>query len=166
MRRNTDLGTDLIKGALAGAAATWVMERVTSYLYEHENPAARQREDGARQGKHAFAVAAEKTTNLTGIGLSEEQRQRLGMAYHWGLGLGAGAIYAALRRRVGWLDWGQGTAFGFLFFVLVDEAMNAALGLTPPPRAFPWQAHARGLAGHVVYGIVADAALDAVDRAA
>ncbi len=107
MRRRTNLGTDLLKGALAGLVATWVMERVTTYLYEHEGSAARQREDEARQGKHAFTVAAEKTTDLTGISLSEDQQQRLGMAYHWGLGLGAGALYAALRRRVGRLDSGK-----------------------------------------------------------
>ncbi len=166
MARNTSFGTDLLKGVLTGVAATWVMERVTEYLYEHEDPAARRREDQARQGKHAFAVAAEKTAGLTGVHLSEAQQRKLGMTYHWGVGLGAGALYAVLRRRVGWLDRGQGAAFGLLFFVLVDEAMNAAMGLTPPPQDFPWQAHARGLAGHLVYGVVAETALDVLDRAA
>jgi hypothetical protein len=165
-RRRSSPATDLIKGAIAGAVATCVMERVTTYLYEHENREARQREDKVRQGKHAFVVAAEKTSELAGIRLSEPQRDKLGMAYHWGLGLGAGTLYAALRRRVDWLDWGQGTAFGFLFFLLIDEALNTAFGLTPPPQAYPWQAHARGLAGHLVYGVVADTALDVMDRAA
>jgi hypothetical protein len=165
-RRETNVGAALIKGAFAGAVATWVMEQVTTYMYEHENRAARQREDEARGGKHAFAVAAEKTARLTGIHLSEGQQQRLGLAYHWGLGLGAGALYGALRPRIGWLDRGQGALFGLLFFLLIDEAMNTAFGLTPPPRAFPWQAHARGLAGHLVYGLVTETALDALDRAA
>ena len=31
----------------------------------------------------------------------------------------------------------------------VDEGLNPALGLTPGPDRFPWQAHARGLAGHM-----------------
>ncbi len=139
---------------------------MTTYLYEHEDREARQREDEVRKGKHAFVVAAEKTSDLAGIRLSETQQQRLGMAYHWGLGLGAGAVYAPLRRRVGWLDRGQGTAFGLLFFLLVDEALNTALGLTPPPQVYPWQAHARGLARHVAYGLVADTALKVLDRAA
>jgi uncharacterized membrane protein YagU involved in acid resistance len=142
------------------------MERVTTYLYEHENREARQREDEVRKGKHAFAVAAEKTTDLAGIQLSKPQQEKLGMAYHWGPGLGAGALYAALRRRVAWLDWGQGTAFGFVFFLLIDEALNRALGLTPSPQDYPWQTHARGLAGHLVYGVVADTALDVLDQAA
>lgn len=160
------LAADLIKGVVAGAAATWVMERVTTYMYEHENRDARRLEDEVRHGKHAFAVAAEKTSKLTGVHLSKEQQEKVGMAYHWGLGLGAGALYAAVRRRVDWVDRGQGLAFGLMFFLLVDEAMNTALGLTPPPQAYPWQAHARGLAGHLVCGVVADTALDALDRAA
>lgn len=35
---------------------------------------------------------------------------------------------------------------------IVDQGMNTALGLTAPPRAWPWQAHARGMAAHAVYG--------------
>jgi hypothetical protein len=165
MSKRGSLASELAKGILAGVVATWMMERVTTYLYEHENPEARRREDDARQGKHAYAVAAEKTASLIGVQLSDEQQQTLGMVYHWGLGLGAGAVYAALRRRVDWLESGRGTAFGFLFFILVDEVLNIALGLTPPPQAYPWQAHARGLAGHLTYGVVADTALNALNRA-
>ena len=34
---------------------------------------------------------------------------------------------------------------------VVVEVLNSALGLTPPPRAFPWQVHARGFAAHLLY---------------
>jgi len=33
------------------------------------------------------------------------------------------------------------------FFLLVDEAAQAALGFAAPPQEFPWQTHARRLAG-------------------
>lgn len=36
--------------------------------------------------------------------------------------------------------------------LVVDEGANTALGLTAPPHEWPWQAHARGLAAHLVYG--------------
>jgi hypothetical protein len=36
--------------------------------------------------------------------------------------------------------------------LLVDEAANALLGLTPPPGQFPLAAHLRGFAAHLVYG--------------
>jgi len=37
-------------------------------------------------------------------------------------------------------------------------------GMTPGPGSFPWQAHARGLVGHLVFGLAAEAALSAADR--
>jgi hypothetical protein len=41
----------------------------------------------------------------------------------------------------------------------MDETLTPALGLTPGPDAFPWQTHARGLAGHLVFGTVANGVL-------
>ncbi|MDP9348903.1 MAG: DUF1440 domain-containing protein [Gemmatimonadota bacterium] len=166
MNRNGDILTDVVKGALAGAAATWVMGQVTTYLYEQESREARRQEDEARDGKIAYGVAAEKAAELVGRELSEEQRKQYGSAIHWGLGLGAGAVYGALRHRVPLAEWGHGLLFGTAFWLLVDEGSNTALGLTPGPTAFPWQTHARGLTGHLVFGVAADATLHALDRVA
>jgi uncharacterized membrane protein YagU involved in acid resistance len=70
-----------------------------------------------------------------------------------------GAVYAVLRRRVPWASLGFGTLYGALFWLAVDEAANTVLGLTPPPGEFPWEAHARGLGGHLVYGVATEAGL-------
>lgn len=59
-----------------------------------------------------------------------------------------------------------GRPFGLGFFLAVDELMNPLLGLTPAPQAFPWQAHARGLAGHVVFGVTNHVVLEGLDRVA
>jgi uncharacterized membrane protein YagU involved in acid resistance len=95
--------------------------------------------------------------------LDEEREKQLGSALHWGLGVGAGALYGAIRRRVPGIAIGQGTAFGTAFWLVIDEAANALLRLTPGPAAFPWQTHARGLAGHLAFGIVADTVLDVAE---
>jgi hypothetical protein len=160
------LAGDLVKGALAGAFATWVMGYATTYLYEAENEEARKREDEAREGKTAYGVAAEKAVAAAGQELSEEQRQKVGSAIHWALGVGTGAVYGALRHRVPGANAANGLLFGTAFWAVVDEGANVALGLTPGPPAFPWQAHARGLAGHLVFGLAADAALRTMDRVA
>ena len=165
MDRRRSALTDLALGALAGAAATWTMGKATTYLYEHESPPARRREDAARGGKTAYAVAAEKAAGLAGQELSEEQRDRIGSGIHWALGIGAGALYGLLRPRVA-RGWASGALFGAAFWLLADEVANVALGLTPGPRSFPWQAHARGLAGHLVLGLTAEAVLQTADRAA
>lgn len=157
---------DAARGALAGAAATWLMGKVTTWLYEHEDRQAREREDRARGGKTAYAIAAGKAAGLLGAELREEQRDRLGAGIHWALGIGAGAVYGALRGRVPGADLAAGLVFGTAFWLLMDEGANTALGLTPPPKAFPVQAHARGLAGHLVFGLATDAALKASDQLA
>jgi hypothetical protein len=170
MKRTTNrkqrLGADLIKGALAGAAATWVMEKVTTWMYEMASDQVRQRENAARDGKSAYVIAARKAADVGGLELSDEQQERAGTAIHWTLGIAAGAMYAVLRRRVPAVASGKGLPFGAGFFLVVDEFMIPALGFTPGPAAFPWQAHARGLGGHLAFGLASEAVLEGLDLVA
>lgn len=59
-----------------------------------------------------------------------------------------------------------GLGFGAAFWALMDEGAVYALGLTPGPWNFPWQAHARGLAGHLVFGAVTDSTLSVLQKVA
>jgi hypothetical protein len=164
--RSHGIGRDLLKGAVAGAVATFVMGKVTGYMYEHEDREARREEDEARGGRSSYEVAAERTASAAGTALDREDRERLGSAIHWALGIGAGAAYAVLRRRFQGLGTTAGTAFGTAFWAFLDEGLVPALGLTPGPTAFPWQTHARGLVGHLTFGTVTDGTLRLLDRVA
>lgn len=160
------LGMDLLLGAAAGAGATWLMDRATTVLYERETEATKKRENAARGDGTAYEIAAEKGAKLVGRELEPAQRKHLGSALHWLLGTTAGAAYGLLRHRVPRLGLGSGLAFGAAFWLLMDEGVNTALRLTPPPNAFPWQTHARGLAGHLVLGAGIDTAFGVADRLA
>lgn len=164
--RRRSIREDLIKGAIAGAVATWVMGKVTSVLYQREDRWVRRQEDDARGGKTAYGAAAEKAAASVGHQLDDESRERVGAAAHWALGIGAGAVYAVLRRRFGSIGRTAGVGFGTMFWAAVDEGLNPLLGLTPGPRAFPWQTHARGLAGHLTFGTVTDGTLRLLDAVA
>jgi Protein of unknown function (DUF1440) len=166
IRTRHGVGRDLLKGAIAGAVATFVMGKVTGYMYEHEDRDARRKEDDARGGRSAYEAAAERAASSAGTALDRRSRKQYGSAIHWGLGMGAGAIYAVLRRRFQALGTTGGTAFGTAFWAFLDEGLVPALGLTPGPRAFPWQAHARGLVGHLTFGTVTDGTLRLLDRVA
>jgi hypothetical protein len=166
MRRRTSTGKDLLKGAIAGAVATWTMDRVTARMYERENAPARKMEDRVRHGRTAYEVAAEKAAKLLGRELTKQERRRLGAAIHWALGIAAGAVYGAFGRRLPAFRRAGGGAFGTAFWAAIDEGLVSLLGLTPPPKAFPWETHARGLAGHLTYGIVADRTLRVLDAVA
>jgi hypothetical protein len=142
------------------------MDRVTNRMYERENEPARKAEDRVRQGRTAYEVAAEKAAHLLGRELTREERRRLGSAIHWILGIAAGAAYGAFGRRLPAFRRAGGGAFGTAFWAAIDEGLVSLLGLTPPPKAFPWETHARGLAGHLTYGIVADRTLRVLDAVA
>lgn len=163
MQRERSLIADLLIGAVAGAAATWIMDKGTTVLYGRESEDSRRQENEAREGKTAYGVAAEKVAVIAGKELSKKQRQGYGTGIHWSLGAGAGALYGVLRPRTRWASLGFGTFYGLLFWLVVDEGANTALGLTPPPQEFPWETHARGLAGHLLYGVTAEATLQAFE---
>lgn len=166
VRARNGIGRDLLKGAVAGAVATFVMGKVTNYMYEHEAREARREEDEARGGLSSYEVAADKAASASGTSLDRRQREQAASAMHWALGIGAGAAYAVLRRRFQGLGGAAGTAFGTAFWVFMDEGLVPALGLTPGPTAFPWQTHARGLVGHLTFGTVTDGTLRLLDRVA
>lgn len=166
IRTRGGVGRDLLKGAVAGAVATFVMGRVTGYMYEHEDRQARREEEDARGDRSAYEIAAEKAAAAAGTSLDREQRARAGSAIHWALGIGAGATYAVLRRRFHRLGSAAGTAFGTGFWAFMDEGLVPALGLTPGATSFPWQTHARGLVGHLTFGTVTEGTLRLLDRMA
>jgi len=90
--------TMLAYGALAGVLATKAMEPVTSFLYEHEDDEDRKREEELRKELPPVTLAG-RLLELTGAEPTERRKQRLGMMIHWAYGIGAGVLYAFLRRR-------------------------------------------------------------------
>src|SRR5207248_11213173 len=115
------LTPDLLLGVLAGAAGTFLMDKVTTLAYERESKPARDREDAARGEKTAYVAAAEK------LGVAESRRETAGTAIHWALGAGAGALYGALRNRLRRLGLGSGLAYGVAFWIVMDEGTNTLL---------------------------------------
>jgi uncharacterized membrane protein YagU involved in acid resistance len=157
---------DLVKGALAGAVATWALGQVTTWLYARERSDVREREERVRGGVSADQRAAEHAAAQFDVTLSESARQRAGTAVHWATGITAGALYAIARTRWRPVATTGGLPFGAGFFLAFDELMNPVLRLTPGPRAFPWQAHVRGLAGHLAFGATTELVLKGLDRIA
>lgn len=166
-RRGVDGGaitTDLIRGAVAGAVAWWAMDQVLMALYDREDPVVRGRETGARGGVPALERVAERGASSIGLALTERERRQAGTALQWTVGIGMGALYGALRGRLPGVRAGRGLRYGAAASLLVDEGLIPLLGFTPGPTAFPWQTHARGLVGHLVFGVVAEITLGLLDR--
>jgi hypothetical protein len=164
-RSNTSLTADIVKGALAGATAVWVMDQVGWFLYRREDPRAVLLEKKARvKGIDVAHVAANKMATAFGAKLSPRQPNPAGIAVHYALGIIPGALYGPLRHRVPGISSGRGLVYGLGLFLLNDEMIAPLLGLASGPTAYPWQAHARGLISHLVVGAATHAGIDALDQ--
>lgn len=154
---------DLVIGAVAGAAAVWVMDRVDNFNFRHEDPAARQRTEAVRpDGQPPAQVMVAQIADRVGRPLSRERIDRIGQGAHYMIGIAPAMLYSMLGARYPAITRGRGAAFGLGLFVVQDELVNPLMGWSARPTAYPWQAHARGLVAHLVYGLVADAAVRAL----
>ncbi len=150
---------DLVRGAVAGAAGVWIMDRVDWFMYHRVSAEARRRTEDARPGAIPAHVMAGMAPQAAGVALSSPKQNPAGLAARYGLGVFPGALYGALRGRVRRVGAGRGLLFGFGLFVVEDELANPLLGIAAPPGRHPWQAHARGLIAHLIYGVATDVAL-------
>jgi uncharacterized membrane protein YagU involved in acid resistance len=141
-----------IVGLVSGYLGTKAMEPVTTAMYNAQSEADKRREKEV-QPKYAFVVAAERTLGLFGVRLSDKAAQTWGSYFHYALGASWGLIYVAARAITGWHPIALGLGMGLVMFLLVDEGMNWLFKFSPPPDRFPISTHARGLIGHLVYGV-------------
>ena len=155
----------LARGVLAGAAAWWVMDQALQLIYDSQSVSVRRRESEARGGVPALERLAEDLAAGVGRSLTSPERQAGGTLLQWVTGIAGGVVYAALRPRLPGRGIRWGIGYGAAFWLVVDEGLVPLLGAAPGPAAFPWQTHARGFAGHLVYGAVAEAVLGALDGA-
>lgn len=163
-QNSPSIAGDLTFGAIAGTIATFALSGISNVLYAGESRGTRFREEWARRGQSANKVAVKKLANAAGVSLTKEQVVAGEGALHFGIGAGAGATYGAIRRHIPAPAITKGLGFGATLWLMADEGLNPALGLTPGPAAFPWQAHARGLVSHLVFGLATEGVLLVADH--
>jgi hypothetical protein len=153
-------GGELVKGALAGALAVYVMDRADWWMWNQQpEPVRRKIEDARPGGMDPAHVLANRIAKNYGRELMPVQPHPAGIATHYAIGVAPTILYALLRRRLPFLTAACGLLWGLGLFVVEDEVVNTKLGLSGPPEAYPWQAHARGFASHLVLGFTAEIAL-------
>lgn len=151
----------MTRGAIAGAASTWLMDQVTTAMMSGQRPQVTAREEAARpNGKDALSNLLDRLEKSLGTRLGEDQRTMALQAIHYGLGIVPGALYAATRHRLPLLGAGGGLLFGATLWALNDEYLNSALGLAAPFGDYPVETHIRGLVGHLALGGATDSILD------
>lgn len=148
---------DAIRGALAGAAATYLMDLVTTGIYEAQPAEATKLEaTGRPNGKGAVTNMVDRFETESGIAIPRERRPLVENVVHYALGVVPGALYGVIRRWIPFARLGRGLAYGLATFVVNDEYLNTKLGFAGPIEAYPPEAHLRGLAGHAVLGVATE----------
>jgi hypothetical protein len=154
---------DAVRGALAGAAATWLMDLVTTGMYAVQPAEVTERERAAQPGgKGSVANLVDRVEVATGLKVPVERRPLLENAVHYALGIVPGAIYGVVRRFVPFARLRRGLAYGLVLFAVNDEYLNTRLGLAGPTETYPPETHLRGLAGHAVLGVATETGIQAL----
>ena len=152
---------DALRGAVAGAAATWLMDQVTTAMLQSQPDEVTQREREAQpNGKSSIANLVEMVEDATGFDVEEEQRPMVEMAAHYALGVVPGALYGVLRRHLPLVGAKRGVLYGVMLWAVNDEWLNSQLGLAGPFEAYPAETHWRGLVGHAVLGVATDTTIE------
>ena len=151
----------LFVGAAAGYLAGQVMDKATTWFYDRQSDASKQRELQLLP-EGAPIASARKLASLAGAEPTDEQVGTIALATHRVLGQLYGVVAAALTRR-GVSPMTAGVASGMGGFLLVDELANS-LFFTPPPQAYPVESHLRGVVGHLTLGATTGALLTLARR--
>ncbi len=150
---NNNSSADLAVGALAGIIGGFALAGAAQTIYSLTSPK-RIAEETTIEPRDPFIVLAEKLEKLTGKNLNDRQKKVFEQCAATALSATAGISYALLERK--WnLNWLLGgIVFGTLFWAVEDEGISPVLGLVGDNTKYPLEAHVRGLAAHVVFGIV------------
>ena len=146
-----------VRGAIAGAAATWAMDQVTTVMLAVQAPEVTKQETAAQaNGKSSVSNLVDRVEAETGMVVPPARRPLVERLVHYALGAIPGAIYGVVRRWIPFARAGSGLFYGLGIFAANDEYLNTKLGLAAAPSAYPPETHIRGLAGHAVLGVATE----------
>lgn len=148
-----NLLTDMAAGAAAGIVGGMALGGTAAVLYDLASPKDVALEQ-AIEPRNPFVVLAQRLEGAAGLEKDERREKLFENAVITAVSAAPGALYAAAARRwsLGWLA--GGAAFGAIFRAIEDEGLGPMMGLAGDNAKYPVEAHLRGLAAHIVFGVV------------
>jgi len=186
-RKSSDPLRGMIAGAAGGLVASWVMNQFQALLSRTTHGV--ERPHGAQslqQGSPRHGVARELqergrdreadtaavrtavmvSDRLFGLELAKrEKREIAGAVVHYAFGVATGGLYGAIAELKPATTTGAGLPFGAAVWLIADEIIAPALGLSKPPTKYPLSTHAYSIASHLVYGLTTEIVRREVRRA-
>ena len=189
-RKSGEDESDVLKGLAAGVVgglvASAVMNRFQALLSrliegEERSHGAQSLQQGSPQkgvgrelqeeGKDEEEDdAPERLANAISVAvfdheLTEREKDVAGVAFHYAMGASSGALYGALAEIVPEAKAGAGLPFGAAVWLIADEGLVPAAGLSKSPTEYPLSIHAYAFASHLVFGLTTELVRRAVRKA-
>ena len=181
---------DVLKGLAAGVAgglmASAVMNGFQSLLSRrfageersHGAQSLQQGTPGQGVGRELQAEgkdepeddATERLANAISVAvfereLTEREKERAGTALHYAMGTTSGALYGAVAELLPGATAGAGLPYGVAVWLVADEGIVPAAGLSKSPAEYPLSIHLYSLSAHLVYGLTTELVRRAVRKA-
>ena len=184
-RKDCDVWKGLAAGIMGGLAASWIMNQFQSTLGKlmegKERPhGAQSLQDGSPQ--HGIGRELQKrgsdeeddnatermasivSEDVFGRRLSEDEKKTGGVIAHYAMGVTSGVVYGVAAEFLPAVTAGAGLPFGAAVWVIADEGIVPALGLSKSATEYPLSKHTYALASHLVYGLGTELVRNAVRR--
>ena len=97
--------------------------------------------------------------------LTKSEKETAGAVAHYAMGVTSGAVYGAVAEMMPAATVAEGLPFGAAVWVIADEAVVPALGLSRRPSDYPASIHIYSFASHLVYGLTTELVRRAVRKA-
>ncbi len=185
-RDESNVWKGLAAGVVGGLVASWTMNQfqaLWSKLTEGE-----ERSHGAQslqQGHPQQGIgrklqaegkdepeddAAERLANAISVRFSDQELTKhekdvAGTALHYAMGVTSGALYGALAEALPQVTVGAGLPFGAAVWVIADEGIVPAVGLSKSHTEYPLSIHAYAISSHLIFGLTTELVRRAVREA-
>ncbi|MDQ1592213.1 MAG: hypothetical protein QOG71_2840 [Pyrinomonadaceae bacterium] len=182
-RREVSVWKGLAAGVAGGLAASAAMNRFQALLSreavgeERSHGAQSMQQGSPRQGvglelraegkDEQTDDATERLANVISVKLfdhelTKREKDAAGTVFHYAMGVTSGAVYGALAEMSPGATAGAGLPFGLAVWIIADEGLVPAAGLSKSPTEYPLSVHAYSFASHLVFGLTTEVVRRAV----
>ena len=149
---------DVVKGAVAGLVgglvASFVMNEFQSLVtaFSEEEKKSKKKKEEPATTKAAEGISEVVFDHK----LTKSEKKIAEPVMHYAMGATSGLIYGAAAEIAPMTTVGAGLPFGAAVWLVADDIIIPALGLSKSPTEYPLSTHAYALSSHLVYGLTTD----------
>lgn len=156
-----DVAKGAVAGIIGGLVASFVMSEfqalVSKIAEDKKKPNKKKTEKEKEDDEPATAKAATAISEgVFGHTLTKKEKKIADPAMHYAMGGASGMMYGVAAEILPLSTVGAGFPFGAAVWLIADNVVVPALGLSKPITEFPLSTHLYGLSSHLVYGLTTD----------